>query len=115
MSDKIKLAFAGVLVIAALAGFYIYSDTSLLMRVVVLLVAMGGALFIASMTAPGVAAIAYGRGAVIEIRKVVWPTRKETVQTTLMVLVMVVIVGLILWLFDMFLAWAVQLLTGQGG
>jgi len=60
-------------------------------------------------------AVAFGRGAVIEIRKVVWPTRKETVNTTLLVMAMVVLVGIILWVFDMFLSWGIQLLTGQGG
>jgi preprotein translocase subunit SecE len=50
-----------------------------------------------------------------EVRKVVWPTRDETMRTTLLVFAMVLIVGLILWLLDMFLFWGVRLLTGQGG
>jgi len=50
-----------------------------------------------------------------EVRKVVWPTREETFRTTLLVFGMVFIVGLILWLLDMFLFWGVRLLTGQGG
>ena len=50
-----------------------------------------------------------------EVRKVVWPTREETMRTTLLVFAMVFIVGLILWLLDMFLFWGVRLLTGQGG
>ena len=45
----------------------------------------------------------------------VWPSRRETTQTTLLVLAMVILVGLMLWLFDMLLLWAVKLLTGQGG
>ena len=49
-----------------------------------------------------------------EVRKVVWPTRQETVQTTLLVIAMVVLVGIMLWLMDMFLRWAVMILTGQG-
>jgi preprotein translocase subunit SecE len=50
-----------------------------------------------------------------EVRKVVWPTREETMRTTLLVFAMVFIVGLILWLLDMFLFWGVRILTGQGG
>jgi preprotein translocase subunit SecE len=49
-----------------------------------------------------------------EVKRVVWPTRDETIRTTLLVFGMVFIVGLILWLLDMFLFWAVQLLMSQG-
>jgi preprotein translocase subunit SecE len=51
----------------------------------------------------------------IEVRKVVWPSRDETTRTTLLVFAMVFVVGLILWVLDMFLFWGVRLLTGQGG
>jgi preprotein translocase subunit SecE len=50
-----------------------------------------------------------------EVRKVVWPNRTETTQTTLYVIIMVIIIGIFLWLLDMFLLWATRLLTGQGG
>jgi preprotein translocase subunit SecE len=53
-------------------------------------------------------------GAQNEVRRVVWPTRQETVQTTLAVVLMVFLVGIFLWLLDMILLWAIQLLTGQG-
>ncbi len=115
MGDKIKLALALIIAIAAVAGFYVYAEQSLLLRVVGLLVAVGIAAAIALQTEAGRGIWAFGRGATVEIRKVVWPSRKETVQTTLMVLVMVVIVGIILWMFDMFIAWGVGYLTGQGG
>ena len=51
----------------------------------------------------------------LEVRKVVWPAREEAFRTTLLVFAMVFIVGLILWLLDMFLFWGVRFLTGQGG
>ena len=51
----------------------------------------------------------------LEVRKVVWPTRQETIQTTLVVLVMVLIIGILLWLVDMLLLAIVRALTGQGG
>jgi preprotein translocase subunit SecE len=50
-----------------------------------------------------------------EVRKVVWPTRAETTQTVLAVLFVVILMGVLLWLLDMLLLWAVRLLTGQGG
>jgi preprotein translocase subunit SecE len=51
----------------------------------------------------------------IEVRKVVWPTRAETLQATLAVVVMVVVLGVMLWMFDMLLLKVVRMLTGQGG
>jgi preprotein translocase subunit SecE len=51
----------------------------------------------------------------MEVRKVVWPTRQETMQTTLIVIVMVFLLGILLWLFDMVLMSILRFLTGQGG
>ena len=115
MADKLKLIIALALAVAAIAGFYIFDEQQQIVRVLGLLVGLGVAFFVASLSEMGASAIAFSRGAVVEIRKVVWPTPKETVNTTMLVLVMVVIVGIILWVFDMFLAWGIQLLTGQGG
>lgn len=110
--DVPKLAVAAVIVVAALVAFYVFGEFSLLARTVGLLVAMGAAAAIVYQTAPGRRAVAFFRDARTEVRKVVWPTRAETVQTTLTVLVIVFIVGIFLWLFDMFLAWLFQLVTG---
>lgn len=115
MADKLKLVIALAIAIAAFAGFYYFDEQQQLIRVLGLLFALGVATFVASRSEVGAETLAFSRGALVEVRKVVWPTRKETVNTTLLVMVMVVIVGLILWLFDMFLAWGIQLLTGQGG
>jgi len=115
MQDKIKLIVAILLLAGGVVAFYYFADQSLLYRVLGLLVVAGVALAIGARTQAGTQTVAFGRNAMIEVRKVVWPSRKETTQTTLMVLAMVVLVGLLLWLFDMFLLWAVKLLTGQGG
>jgi preprotein translocase subunit SecE len=115
MADKIKLALALLIVACAMVAFYQFPDQSLLLRVIGLLVAATVASMIALKTEAGASTWSYGRGAVIEVRKVVWPTGKETRQTTLIVMLMVVLVGIILWFFDLFLVWAVKLLTGQGG
>jgi len=113
--DKLKLIISVVLIAAGIAGFYYYADQALLFRVLGLLAVLGVAAGVALTTQIGGETVAFGRNAVLEMKRSVWPTRAETIQTTLIVLAMVVVVGLILWLFDMFLLWAVKLLTGQGG
>jgi preprotein translocase subunit SecE len=99
-------------VLAAIGGFYYFDDQALALRVIALLVAAGISLLIALQTQLGKSTWAFGREAVTEVRKVVWPTRKETVQTTTVVLIVVIIMAILLWLLDMFLAWAVRMLTG---
>ncbi len=115
MADKIKLSLAVILLLAAIVAFYLLGEYPLLYRVLGLLAAGGVATAIALLTEPGRNAREFLRGSMVEIRKVVWPTRKETTQTTLIVIIMVIILGILLWLLDMFLLWAVRLLTGQGG
>ena len=110
--DKILLTVSVLPIAAAIGGFYYFEDQPTWMRVIALLVAVGISGLIALQTAMGKAAWAFRREAIIEVRKVVWPTRKETVQTTMVVLVVVMIMALLLWLLDMFLAWAVRFLTG---
>lgn len=116
MGDKIKFLLAAVIVVAALGAFYYYGDdTSLLLRVLGLLAGIGVATAVFSQTAAGQQTWAYIGEARAEVRKVVWPTRKETVQTTLVVMAMVVVTAIILWIFDSILTWLVKVLTGQGG
>lgn len=111
-ADTVKLLAAGAIVLGALSAFYIFVNYSLLVRVIGLLVAAGAAVAIALKTEPGAETLEFMRGARSELRKVVWPTRAETTQTTLIVIAMVVIMGLLLWLFDILLLWLVRLVTG---
>ena len=115
MADKIKWVVALAVIVAAISGFYYYAEASLLFRVLALLAALGVATAVLLQTALGQQAWAFVGDARTEVRKVVWPTRKETIQTTLIVMVMVFIVAVMLWVFDMFLTWAVKMLMGQGG
>jgi preprotein translocase subunit SecE len=112
-SDKIKLVLSGLVFVFAIVLFYLLSEQLLVVRVLSLLILFVVGVFIAAKTEPGSAGIAYGRGAWIEVRKVIWPTRKETFHTTLIVFAMVIIVGIILWLFDMLLVWLIRIFTGQ--
>jgi len=77
-----------------------------------LLAAAGAAVAIALKTERGAETLEFMQGARTELRKVVWPTRAETTQTTLIVIAMVVIMGLLLWLLDVLLLWLVRLITG---
>jgi preprotein translocase subunit SecE len=113
--DTFKLVIAIVILLAGIGGFYYYADASLLYRVLGLVAIVIIAAGIAFTTSTGQAILSFGRESRAEVRKVVWPTRQETVQTTLMVVVAVIILGIFLWLIDMMLLNAVQMLTGQGG
>jgi len=66
------------------------------------------------LTALGQRLVSFSRESRVELRKVVWPTRQETIQITLIVLVLVFLIGLFLWLVDSLLFWGVQMITGQG-
>lgn len=111
-ADTIKLAAAGALVLLGLVAFYYFAGQSLLMRVVGLLVIGGLAAFIVYQTDLGKRTVAFFRDARTEVRRVVWPSRAETTQTTLTVFIIVVIVGIFLWLFDMLLAYLFRAVTG---
>jgi len=113
--DIAKLAVAVLLLIGGIFAFYYFAAYSALLRVIGLLAIGGGAVVIALQTQPGRRLWQFVSDARMEVRKVVWPTRQETVQTTLVVMVMVVVVGLVLWLFDMVLMGILRFLTGQGG
>jgi len=109
--DTIKLILAVLILVAGVAGFYYYETEALLYRVIGLLTMVGIALGIIYTTLIGQSVVGFGRDARAEVRKVIWPTRQETVQTTMMVLVTVIIIGIFLWLVDMVLIEAVQLLA----
>lgn len=112
MADNLKIAGAVAVMVVALVTFYVFADQSLLMRVLALFVAAGVAASLFYQTALGVRTVGFFRDARTEVRKVVWPTRQETVQTTLTVFVIVVIIGIFLWLFDMLLSGLFKMITG---
>jgi len=111
--DTVKLLGAISLLIAGIAGFYYFSSYALVYRVIGILVISGASVALMFTTAIGEKAWGFIRESKAEVRKVIWPTRQETVQATMLVVALVFIVGLILWLMDMFLFWGVGFLTGQ--
>jgi preprotein translocase subunit SecE len=113
-ADKAKLAAAGVLVIGGVAAFYLLGKQDLWMRVAVLLVLLAGAVATFFTAEAGKQLIAFGRDSVREVKKVVWPTRKEAIQMTGYVFAFVVVMALFLFLtdktleyviFDLILGW----------
>ena len=112
--DLAKWIVAFAILASGIAGFYYWSDESLLWRVIGLLILTAAAVFVAGQTEKGRAAWDFVREAHTEVRKVVWPTRKETTQTTLIVIAMVGLVAVIMWILDGLFAWLVKLLLGTG-
>jgi len=113
--DILKYIIAIAMLVAGIVQFYYFEDESQLYRVLGLLAFVAVALSVLYTTQKGYSLWLFARDARTEVRKVIWPTRQETMQTTLMVVVMVLIVGIMLWLIDMALRWAVLFLRGQGG
>lgn len=113
--NRLLLILGCILIAIGVGGYYYFADRSLTLRVVGLLVALAIAVFVFLQTSQGRYAREQWLGAVQEVRKMVWPTRQETVHTTLAVLGMVIVMGLLLWTADYLLLRAVSWLTGQWG
>ena len=105
MIDKIKFALALLLLAAGLAGFYLLSDQAMIMRVLAVLAGLVLATAVAAKTEQGVRFFTFANEAVIEAKKVVWPSRKETLQTTGAVFAFVVVMAIFLYLTDKSLEW----------
>ena len=105
-----------VSILIVLGSFVLYYQDPLglnttLYKVLVLLVGLVLAAFVFFKAPQGIRLSSFTKETKIELRKVVWPTRDETVKTTGMIMVAVVIVAIFLWIVDAILTWAVQLLT----
>jgi len=107
--DSLKWVIVFILVAVAVVGNSYFADESLLYRVLGILVLAAIAGMVALRTAKGTAFWALVKGSRTEIRKVVWPTRQETVQTTMIVVGFVLLVAVILWGLDSLLGWLVSL------
>ena len=111
--DWLKWTLVVTFLLAGMVGNYYYSEVSMPIRTLVWLAIVAMAGFIASKTQKGKWVVEFFRDARMELRKVVWPTREETMQTTLVVAAMVVILALLLWGLDGVLVWLIGWVTGQ--
>jgi preprotein translocase subunit SecE len=112
--DTVKLALVAAILIGGIAAFYVYEEQSLLVSVAAVLTSVGMAVAVFMQTERGRILWKFIQGSRVEIRKVIWPTRQETLQTALMVMVFALILALFFWGLDFFLLWITRLLTGYG-
>ncbi len=101
-----------VILLTGVVVFYYFSEIRLFYRVLGMLAVIGISILVLYQTDFGKTAYGYIIDSKIELKKVTWPTKQETTQTALGVIVIVVIIGLILWLLDMLFAWAIGNLYG---
>ena len=104
-ADKAKLAVAALLVVAAVAAFYALGKQDLWVRTAALIVVLAAAIATFFTSEPGKQLIAYGRDSIREVKKVVWPTRKEALQMTGYVFAFVLVMAIFLWVTDKTLEW----------
>lgn len=114
MADKIKLLVAFLLVVAGIAGFYYLRDSAAVLKVASVLVGLLLAAAVAWTSEPGKRFFAFGKDSVAEAKRVSWPTRKETLQTTGIVIVFTITMALFLWAVDASLMMVVNKLMGRG-
>ena len=105
MADKIKFALALFLLIAGIAGFYFFAEQAMILRVLTVLAGFGLSSAVAWQTEAGRLFFVFAKEATAEAKKVVWPSRKETMQTTGLVFAFVVIMAFFLWLTDKSIEW----------
>jgi preprotein translocase subunit SecE len=113
--DKLLLVIASALIVGGVVAFYYFSDLATVIRALMVLAGTVGGIVVAMVSAPGKELWSFIVGSRIEVRKMVWPNRQETMQTTGAVLVFVLVMGVFFWGLDLLLLWATRLITGQGG
>jgi preprotein translocase subunit SecE len=113
MINKIKLLVAVLLLVSGLAGYYLLQDKALVIRIIAVLAGVAASAAVLWTTPMGRDALAFVGESVAEAKRVVWPTRKETIQTTMVVFVLVVIMAAFLALVDIGFAFMVQWLMGR--
>ena len=112
--DAAKLLLAVAIVLASVVGFYYFESAPTALRSLAVLVALALAALVALQSLQGQSIWKFIQSARVELRKVVWPTREETIQTTVAVLVFALIGGTFFFLLDVLLRWLTFKITGQG-
>ena len=113
MTEKIKLVLALLLIATGIAGFYLLAEYALVLRILAVLAGVVLAVVALLSTRLGQNSLAFAREAAAETRKVVWPSRKETIQTTVAVFVLVLVMAIFLWIVDIGFLWMVKTLMGR--
>jgi preprotein translocase subunit SecE len=113
--DTAKLVASVAILVGGVAAFYLLGDLPLAVRWLIVLVALAAGIVVALQSAQGREFWQFVQGSRVELRKVVWPTRQETLQTTMVVIVAIVVMGVFFWILDAALGAIMRALTGQGG
>ncbi len=113
-SDNILWGLAALLISSGIVGQYIFASQSLLIRIVALLVVTALSVALVARTQFARKSWAYWLDCLVELRKVVWPTKQETIQSTIAVLAMVFIMGIVLWSIDAVLVRVMAWVISQG-
>jgi preprotein translocase subunit SecE len=113
--DTVKLAAGVAILVAGVVGFYSLSDLPIWLRWIIVFAALAAGAFVGLQSYQGKALWSFVQGSRIELRKVVWPNRQETLQVTLVVFFMVTLLSLFFWAVDSALGALTRWLTGQGG
>jgi preprotein translocase subunit SecE len=113
MIDKIKLALSLLLIVAGIAGFYLLGDSPLVLRILVVIVGIVVAALLFKTIPLGQQAFGFLGDSIAEAKRVVWPTRKETIQTTIVVFVLVVVMAAFLWVVDIGFSQMIQWVLGR--
>ena len=113
MIDKVKLVLSTLLVAVGIAGFYLLADKALVLRILAVLAGIVAAVALFRTTPAGQNALNFIGEAIAEAKRVVWPTRKETIQTTIAVFILVMIMAAFLAIVDVGFAYMVQWLMGR--
>ena len=109
--DTAKLLLASLILFSGIVGYYYFIDESVLLRAIGILVALIVAVWVAMQSYQGQLLWKFIQGSRVELRKVVWPSREETIQTTAIVLVLALIGGVFFWLLDLALLGITQLIV----
>ncbi len=112
--DTVKLLLAALVLLGGIVAYYYFEDESILLRAAGVLIGLALGVVIAMQSVQGQALWQFIQGARVELIQVIWPTRHEAMQTTLTVLVFVLILGIFFWGLDFFLLWGSRTLTGRG-
>ena len=114
-AERIKIILAALIAVGGLVAFYWLGERPTVIRLGALLGAWAAAIVLMWFTETGRTFAAFSRESWEEAKRVVWPTRKETLQTTGVVFVFVLVMALFLWIVDASLLWVTQKVLGTGG
>jgi preprotein translocase subunit SecE len=112
--DTAKLVAAVAILVGGIASFYVFDQYPAAARWAVVLVAVAAGIFVALQSAQGRELWQFVQGSRVELRKVVWPTRDDTLKMTGIVVVAIFVMALFFWILDLGLGWITRALTGQG-